>query len=329
MSDKIKQRVYVVVTKPQNLVGIETARQLAALAETSKIYIACPRTGKEQTTEAVANLNQDQNIFRLTWFDPFGSKEKVADSALKLIESIQETHIDGILLNPYGAGSDNEGIVRPESGVIELAELKVVGNTILVNLLLEKGLLGEGSRVLYSSSESARGLPKLGIPVPKLEPTIESFVSHMDGSGYVKPFQWMYAYAYLSCILALHVAAMARKHPQVYFTVASPGMTQDSFNTDNVPSPTIGFKIQMFLYLHLFLPLLKKYEIAQDYTDAAKLFLKAMTGTGWEYPSGTFVAAKSGTGGPVCDQFEVPNGQIFRDETMQDLAYAAVGTFLR
>jgi hypothetical protein len=266
----------------------------------------------------------------LTWFDPFGSKVKVSDSALKLIETIEETHIDATLLNSNGAGSDNEGIARPESGDIELAEHKLVGTGILVNLLLEKGLLGEGSRVLYSSSESAQELPKMGFPAPKLEPTIQPFVSHMDGSGYeTKPFQWQHAYAYICCILALYVAAMARKHPKVYFTVVSPGITQDSFNTDDTPAPTIGLRIKLILYLHFFLSLLKKYDIAQDYTDAAKRFLQAMTGTEWEYPSGTFVAAKSGTGGPVCDQFEVPNGQGFRDITMKDLTYEAVGTFLR
>ena len=350
------------------MVGAEIARQLvrdalerrkiAAATDESysssfSLYIACPSHLRDQADELVKDLqeygetpSQSKNSRSIkivsVSFDTFGGKERVRASAQGVCDAIKKSNssstqptvsakqLTGVVFNPYGAGSDNEGVPRPDSRLLEIAELKVVGNNILLEILMEEGLIREGSRVVYSTSEAARGLPKMGIPVPVLSKTKESFVSHLDGTAYSKHYQWEHPYAYCSQINVLYMMAMASKHRKIYFSSISPGMTQESFNTDNVPSPTIVFRAKMFAYLYLMFPLLQRWEIAQDYRKAAKLFISCLLSKEeWEFQqSGTFVAAKSGTGGPVCDQTELEAGKVFCDRELQDLAYNTIREYI-
>jgi hypothetical protein len=50
----------------------------------------------------------------------------------------------------------------------------------------------------------------------------------------------------------------------------------------------------------------------------------------WPYPNGAFVGARSGTGGPICEQTELQGGGILlSDETFQEVTYDVVQRYIR
>lgn len=330
------KKVYVIVTKPQNSLSISTIRQL----QPAKIYLAYPSSEEEAAEDATKRLKAEKiEDVTLCVFDPFGRKEKVQTSAKECIKKIkQQGTIDGVLFNPYGCVGD--GTPQSESGLLELAEYKLIGNVIFLQALFSEGLLKEGSRVIFAGTESARGLPKMGFPVPDLGTTPESVEAFLTGAAYLiqndpsdatneaadpkSTFKWEHAYADLSAIGVLFMSSMAKRHPNIYFGTISAGMTQESLDPKHVPNPTLGFTMQMFIFRYLMFPLLRRWEIAQDVDDGAAYFQRALTGENWEYASGTFVGAKGGTGGPICDQATLSGGEVFLNESMQEMAYTVV-----
>ena len=49
----------------------------------------------------------------------------------------------------------------------------------------------------------------------------------------------------------------------------------------------------------------------------------------WPYPNGAFVGARSGTGGPICEQTEIKGGIVLGDETLQEVTYDVVQRYIR
>jgi hypothetical protein len=365
-------KVYVIISKPQNSLTLSTIRQL----QPARIYMAYPPKEAAAVSQIQKQL-QAEHIQGVRWceFDPFGSKEQVYSTAMECIQQIQQEEgkllegvcstnanypsksneeaeeeeespemgcseqyevIDGILFNPYGVITD--GTQQPDTGLLALVEYKLIGNLIFLQSLLSQGILKHGSRVIFSGSESARGLPKMGFPVPDLGTTMESVEAHLTGTTYMtKPdngqsprssYQWEHAYADLSAIGVLYMVSLSTRYPNLYFGTISPGMTQESLNPNSMSNPSIGWTLQMHFFRYLMFPLLKHWEIAKDVEDGAALFTRALIGADWGYPSGTFVGAKSGTGGPICDQSILSGGKVFLDQQMQRIAFEVVHRYL-
>jgi hypothetical protein len=82
--------------------------------------------------------------------------------------------------------------------------------------------------------------------------------------------------------------------------------------------------------------LLQRWEIAKTSEEGALLMVRALLGLSpgqstrlsWEYPTGTFVGAKSGTGGPISDQTTLEGGKMFLDEALQDTVFETVQQYL-
>ena len=343
-------KVYLVVTEPLDLIGVDAARQLSALPDTAHVVMAFPKREECHVNKTLAKLrraldgdSRQDSFFRVVWFDSSNPSTKSALSAdaRKLAESIYKSfkRLDGIMLNSHGTGNlqkgEDPGVPRKGSGLIPMAEKKLFGNVISLDRLLESRLIDNGSRVVFAGTEAARGLPKMGFPVPnELQPSQVVMEQYLNGSIYDSPFRYESAYGYIGAILALYVAACGKKHPKIFFSTVSPGMTQESLKVIHLPHPTLFDWITMFIFRVILFPvILKRYKIAHDYSVGASYFVQALTGTGeWgqksEYESGVFVAAFKGTSGPIGDQYHVPNGTIFRDEALQETAYETVRKFL-
>lgn len=122
----------------------------------------------------------------------------------------------------------------------------------------------------------------------------------------------------------------------LYLGIVSPGMTPESFNIAHVPEParTVSFRWKLWLCNRRWIfGWLQRLEIAKPTKTAGALLAKALLngptddpskehettsgdtatagsekareqGSRWDdfYPSGSFVGARSGTGGPLCEQ---------------------------
>lgn len=379
---KHNDSIYIIVSKPQDSLTLAAIRQLYP----ASVFVAYPPstteerhiTAAQRKLKAWAHMQDDDNDERkdrhqvVKWcpFDPFGTKDIVKNNVQNCLEAVRihVAHngaaneeedddsssssmmgmemIDGILFNSYGAVGD--GIANERTGLLPLVEYKLIGNLIFLHTVLDQNVLKEGARVILVGSESARGLPRMGFPIPDLGSSVDSIQSYLTGSAYdiqqknelgVKissSYRWEQAYADLCAIGVLYMRRLARDFPIFYFGAVSPGMTKESLNPDNSPSPSLAWRLQLFCFRCVVFPLLQRWEIAKTADEGAQLLVRALLASkisqppelSWEYPSGTFVGAKGGTGGPVCDQTILEGGKMFLEERLQDLAYQAVQAYL-
>jgi hypothetical protein len=205
-------------------------------------------------------------------------------------------------------------------------------------------------RIVVVGTEAARGLPKMGIPVPDLEGATESSIRdklHNEGGSH-----WESDYAEMNALAVLYFKAMESsmaitpQNPTAvaggsttgsYFGILSPGMTPESFKIVHVPEParTMAFRWKLWLCNRRWVfGWLQRLEIAKTTEQAGGLLVNALMNgpmydtesenananadpksksagveqqdrlRRWDdiYPSGSFVGARSGTGGPLCEQ---------------------------
>ncbi len=311
--------VYLLISKPQNAISVELIQQL----QPATVYVAYPPSEEQHVRPAQQQLLLSTPA---QWcpYDPFGDKQtnqKKAQACLHIIPS----QIDGVIFNSYGAVGD--GTIYQHSGLVGY---KLLGNLALLHILLDHGRLKDGARIFFVGSESARGLPKMGFQVPNLGTSIESIQSYLTGSVYSTEvlYRWEQAYADLCAILVLYVKQLAKVYPQYYFGVISPGMTEESLNPNNSPNPSWTWRIQLWSFRNIFFPLLQHWEIAKTAREGASLLAHALLDWEEDYPSGTFVGAKNGTGGPLYDQSLLEGGKMFQDKHLQQITYQAVHPFV-
>ena len=338
-----KGTVYLVVTNRDDcLISGEVARLLAAHRQSAtnscRIYFACPKIFQKGAETLLKSLEKefkaDNIIFENVIFDPGETKESCYEAANDLVGLIGETRsIDGLVFNWHGSIPGRFGEVVNESGVLFIVQYKVLGLVVLLETLIKKKILSDGSRVVVAGSEAARGIPDMKFPAPdKFGESIDSFTSVLNGSAFdlteANPI-----YAHVEGILSLYIAAMARRHPGIYFCSHSPGFTQDSLNLG--VSLETGYLQTALVYLlkYVLWRLLVKSGAAQDYTVAAQYFFEAVTGAAWaetmtKYPSGVLLGAADGVTGKICNQSTITGGAFLSDKTQQDLAFEALHKFL-
>jgi len=253
-----------------------------------------------------------------------------AKSAHALAEAIDGS-ITGILLNDHGSSGN---MTLGSSGMLPLAEMKLLEPISLIDVLLARGKLGKGSRVVVSGSESARGIESMGIPAPTLGGA-QRFEQLLTGRAYdaalSKDALDMAVYSHVSAISALFFAAFARRRPDVHFEVVSPGLTRDSFDPKIAKqlADTWGGWSKLLALRLLLLPIARIAGAAHEPAVAAKYYVDALTaGEGWGYPSGAFVghAPPTDTSGPLCNQAD--HAAFLSDKALQNLAWAAVRKFV-
>ena len=188
-------------------------------------------------------------------------------------------------------------------------------------------------RIITVGTEAARGLPGMGIPVPNLKDATDSIIRKkllLDGPFHSESrSNWEEKYAEMSALAVLYFKALETKTQtaihNLYLGTISPGMTPESFNIAHVPRAAriLAFRIKLWLCRRRWVfEFLQKCEIAKSTEQAGSLLATALLNAPidtnqkpndskqsrekvqWDdlYPSGSFVGAKSGTGGPLCEQ---------------------------
>jgi hypothetical protein len=278
--------------------------------------------------------------------------------------------VRGILFNPYGYVDDEWVVHNGDNQVAtSLVHYKLLSTAILIDTLKELAtarmrkrdvdaiassssshcLLAFGMRVIAVGSEAARGLPKMGFPVPTLANTYDSMKDFLTRRTSLPKStlgsSWETIYAQLCAIQVLYFKALASgemcpgrmtdptSNHCWYYGVVSPGMTQESLDVRHVPLPdrTLAFRIKMFLCRYILFPILQKMEIAKSVKEAGQYLTAALLGTNddFDYPNGAFVGAQSGTGGPMCEQTLLEGGRQLADYEIQQLAYQVVQALIQ
>ena len=302
----------ILITGANSGLGKESARQLAMINETEKIYLACRNLTKAQEAKQSLEKSTGRSIFEIVIMD-VSDPDSVRSSVAGLNEPV-----DAIIMNAGGMGGKSP-MEKTSFGVTSLFANNVLGHVVLVNELLKAKKLNNVA--LYAGSEGARGVEEMGMERPDLlSYSVDEFAEVIDGSFFDAETDPMQAYGYVKYTAALWMSAEARKNPNIRFITMSPGFTSGTAVMNDLPPS------KRFMFKYIMLPIVAPLKgMVHKLDKGAKRFVDGINNE--SLTSGVFYASKAKKlVGPVIDQ-----SSIFPDlnnATYQDNANAAIQRFV-
>ena len=302
----------ILITGANSGLGKESARQLAMINETEKIYLACRNLTKAQEAKQSLEKSTGRSIFEIVIMD-VSDPDSVRSSVAGLNEPV-----DAVIMNAGGMGGKSP-MEKTSSGVTSLFANNVLGHVVLVNELLKAKKLNNVA--LYAGSEGARGVEEMGMERPDLlSSSVEEFAEVIDGSFFDGETDPMQAYGYVKYTAALWMSAEARKNPNIRFITMSPGFTSGTAVMNDLP------RAKRLMFKYIMIPIVAPLKGMVHKLD--KGALRFVDGINNEsLISGVFYASKAKSlVGPVIDQ-----SSIFPDlnnATYQDNANEAIHRFV-
>ncbi|WP_375753601.1 SDR family NAD(P)-dependent oxidoreductase [Vibrio sp. HN007] len=280
----------VLITGANAGLGYEAARQLAKQEGIKKIYLGCRNLAKAEAAKAKLIRETGKHIFHIILMD-------VSDSGLvRNAVSKFTSPIDAVVLNAGGTGGQTPNKLTND-GVTNIFASNVLGHAVLVDELIKRQLVT--STILYAGSETARGIPKMGVAKPELSnKSIEEFSSVANGSKFGPKADPLDIYGTIKLMGALWMASMSRQHPHIRFITMSPGGTTGTNGMDDLP---FGKKL-FFKYIGgLFMPMIGMMHSVEK---GARRYLDGLFDPRFE--TGRFYASHQGSPtGPVVDQVTI------------------------
>ena len=303
----------ILITGANVGLGKESARQLAMINGTEKIYLACRNLSRAEEAKLSLEKATGKNIFEIVIMDVSNP-----DSVRSAVAGLKEP-VDALIMNAGGMGGKNPMDVI-SNGVTSLFAANVLGHVVLLDELLKENKLNKVA--LYAGSEGARGVEDMGMIRPDLKTSSEDeFATVIDGTFFDDQVDPMEAYGYIKYIAALWMSSEARKNPNVRLITVSPGFTSGTAVMNDLPLA----KRLMFKYFML--PIVAPLKgLVHKLEKGAKRFVDGINDDAFQ--SGIFYASKDKKlTGPVIDQ-----ATIFPDlnnSSYQDNANAAIHRFIK
>ena len=302
----------VLITGANGGLGKESARQLAQNAEVNRIILACRSESKANEAKQELEKETGRSIFEIALMD-FSD----ADSVRQGVKSIKGS-VDALILNAGGMGGKDPG-AKSKSGMNMIAAANIIGHAALIEALVEQG--AQIKRVVYVSSEAARGVPSVGMKKPELKSfSVDEFKSILEGGFFGSKLDPGQAYGYVKLVGTLWTSALSRKFPEIEFVSVSPGATKGTAVADNAP-PLIKFMFKYVMY-PIILPL---KGMVHGVEKGAARYVQALQDP--TLKSGKFYASKEGKlTGELVEQS--PFFPALAEPTFQENAYQAVQSYL-
>lgn len=278
----------ILITGANGGIGKDTARQLALIKETEKIYLACRNETKAKVAKADLEKVTGRSIFEVIIMDV----SKTA-SVKKAIAILKEP-IDAIILNAGGMGGKSP-LKITEEGVTQMFATNVLGHVVLVDELLKANKIKK--TILYAGSEMARGIKKMNVKPPRLKTySVEEFSSIIDGSYFKKDQGAKESYALIKYMAALWMAAQTRKYTKIRFITMSPGATSGTAIMDDISG------VKKIMYKYILMPIIMPLTgSGHGLKTGAKRFVKGINDV--SLTNGAFYASKSNNpSGPIINQ---------------------------
>jgi NAD(P)-dependent dehydrogenase (short-subunit alcohol dehydrogenase family) len=216
----------ILITGATGGLGRSLARRLAGAGDAGAIVLAARSAERAETLRAELQTEFPDVGFSVSVIDTESSA-----SVRAAVAQMQEP-LDGIVLNAGGTGGPRPA-ARTADGVNVVFASNTVGHVLLVELLLERGLLA--GTVELVGSEAAFGVPALRMPAPAIrDGSVAEFRSWVEG---VEPFDPALAYGQAKLLGALWIGALARRHPQLRAVAVSPGNTSGTGVLRELPLP--------------------------------------------------------------------------------------------
>jgi NAD(P)-dependent dehydrogenase (short-subunit alcohol dehydrogenase family) len=302
----------ILITGANTGIGKDTARQLALINGTEKIYLACRNQDKAKAAKLELEKSTGKKIFEILIMD-VSSIASVRSSIASLIEPI-----DALIMNAGGTGGKRPR-KKTEDGVTTLTATNLIGHVVLLDELLKRNMLKKVA--LFAGSEAGRGIPIMGMKRPKLKTSsVDEFASICDGSFYGKRFLLNETYGAVKYVGTLWMSSMARKYPNIRMVTFSPGNTSGTEVYNNLPAPVAFFINKIASRI---LPIVG---LMHGVDKGAARFVDGINND--NYTTGLFYASKASTlTGPVVDQS--PIFSDLKNEFFQDNANEAIHRFIQ
>jgi NAD(P)-dependent dehydrogenase (short-subunit alcohol dehydrogenase family) len=294
-------------------IGNEVARQLALSGQYRKIILACRNVEKAETAKRALEESTGKSIFQVLQLDL-----TKLDSVRTAIATLSEP-IHDLVMNAGGAGGKTP-FALTDDGVTAIFASNVLGHVALLEGLIKANKLKRAA--VFSGSEAARGVPKLGMKRPALvTSSADEFASLCDGTYFNhRKADSTLAYGQVKYVGAMWMAALARRTPYLKLITMSPGNTRGTEVSRDFALP-----MRLLLTTVLMPLVLPRLGLVHNVSDGAKRLVNALSDNALR--SGVFYASEANTlTGPIVDQ-----SGIFRDlsnQAYQDNAYEAVHRFL-
>ena len=124
--------------------GKESARQLALLESTERVYLGCRNIEKAQAAKKELEQATGRSVFEILPIDVMDM-----DSVRAAVRALP-TPIDGLVMNAGGIGGPTPNAITPE-GSTQLFAINVLGHALLVDELIAGGKLKKAA--VYAGSE--------------------------------------------------------------------------------------------------------------------------------------------------------------------------------
>lgn len=302
----------ILITGANGGIGKDTARQLALLDTTEKIYLACRNEARAVEAKKSLEESTGRSIFEIILMDVTN-----LDSVRTAVASLKEP-IDALIMNAGGMGGKNPKKITKD-GVTMMFATNVLGHVVLLDELLKANMLNNVA--LYAGSEAVRGVKKMGMKQPNLPTSsVEEFKAIMDGSLFKSKWDPMEAYGYVKYAASQWMSSESRKHKNIRFINMSPGGTKGTAVMDD-----LGV-FMSFMYKYIAMPILMPLMgMAHSLETGAKRFVDGINNE--SLTSGVFYGSKANVlTGPIIDQ-----STIFPDLnnlSFQDNASEAIHNFI-
>jgi len=302
----------ILITGANSGLGKESARQLAMISETEKIYMACRNLDKALEAKQSLEKATGRSIFEIILMD-------VSDpDSVRTAVSQLSAPIDALIMNAGGMGGKSP-LQKTAKGVTSLFAANILGHVVLVDELLKANKLTNVA--LYAGSEGARGVEEMGMERPDLKTSsVDEFASIIDGSFFGEETDPMQAYGYIKYTAAQWMSSEARKNPSIRFITMSPGFTKGTAVMNDLPPA------KKFMFTYIMIPIIAPLKgMVHNLNKGAKRYVDGISNE--SFTSGTFYASKAKSlVGPVIDQ-----STIFPDlsiATYQDNANEAIHRYI-
>lgn len=281
----------ILITGANSGLGKESARQLAMISETEKIYLACRNHQKAVEAKLSLEKSTGRSIFEIIIMD-------VSDpGSVRLAVDKLEGAVDALIMNAGGMGGKSPLDLTTE-GVTSLFAANVLGHVVLVDELLKAKKLNNVA--LYAGSEGARGVEEMGMKQPELKTSsVDEFSSIIDGSFFDGQADPMQAYGYIKYTAAQWMSSEARKNPSIRFITVSPGFTKGTAIMNDL-SPA-----KRFMFKYIMIPIVAPLKgMVHNVDKGAKRYVDGISSD--SFISGGFYASKANSlVGPVVDQSSI------------------------
>jgi NAD(P)-dependent dehydrogenase (short-subunit alcohol dehydrogenase family) len=303
----------ILITGANSGLGKESARQLALIDGTEKIYLACRNLGKAEEAKKSLESSTGKEIFEIVIMD-------VSDpSSVRLAVEKLSNPIDALIMNAGGMGGKDPMDVT-SNGVTSLFAANLLGHVVLLDELINEKKLNKVA--LYAGSEGARGVEDMGMNRPDLKTSsIDEFATVIDGTFFNEQTDPMEAYGYIKYMAALWMSSEARKNPNLRLITVSPGFTSGTAVMNDLPFA------KRLLFKYIMLPIVAPLKgLVHKLEKGAKRFVDGISKD--TFKSGVFYASRAKRlTGQVIDQ-----STIFADlsnSSYQDNANAAIHRFVK